>query len=556
MEKHELPQIPGNLLKLNISEVFVPKEISSLYDYDSRKLEIDTLKTSIHEFGQIEPITLVKLNGQYLIINGVLRYHAMVCLKKNEIEAKVLDVDTDAKDFSLSDLIVHTQIQKVKTAREKMREFISILRLDTGDSNPLRDRNKRYEFLTNLLGKGWSRSNVIQMMNVINWTSKHGDDLNLVEQVFGERIRVSEAAYSIEALSREDYGYEKEKDACILEKYLLGQIKKEKVDYYINQFNIKSKDHPTQIQTYPIKTNDYEIIHGSIEEVDLPESMELDVVFTSPIYYKLRRYGEDPNEMGWEETPQKYAERLANSLMKPFAKLKESGNMFVNLGESYEEGRCQAVIEHVVVEMVKRGMFYVDRIIWKKDDNKPNSNLNKRFLPNYEVILHFAKSSNYFFNRFKIKKDGKKGKLSKGCKDHGSNEVNYYVPNFYKQLRTILSENELHDIVSVQCKTARIKNIDGEEAHPATFSLMLPAIFLSTFCPMPTNDYKPLVFDPFNGISSTGRTALMMGLRFCGVELYEKNVNISKRILAESLNEFEPRAIKDLETFKEYELVA
>lgn len=549
-------QSSGAVQKLNISQVVIPQEMKNLYDYESRTLEVDTLKTSIEEFGQLEPITVVKVKGQFVVINGVLRYQALLCSKKNEIEVNVLDIDTEAVDFSLADLIVHTQIQKVKTPKEKLREFISVLRLDSGDSNPLRDKNKRYDFLSTTMGKGWSRSNVILMMNVIKWTMKNGDELNLVEQVFEDKIRVSEASFAVETLARDDYGYEKESESQILDKFLKGELKKEKVEQLVDTFNHKRIEGYTEIEVYPYKTENYEVIHGSIEEVELPEDMEIDVVFTSPIYYKLRKYGDDPNEMGWEKTPKLYAERLVDSLMKPYNKLKDTGSMFVNLGETYINGECQGVIEYVVVEMKKRGMFYIDRIIWKKDSNKPISNQNHRFQPSYEVVLHFAKSKNYYFDRFKVKKVVTDYKISRGCKDYGWDGVNYFVPNFYRQLRTIMSENELHDIVTVQTNTARIKHVDGEEYHPATFSQMLPAIFFSTFCPKPTEDYKPLVFDPFLGGASCGRTAVMMGFKFCGVELYEKNVETSKRILAESSLEFEPRALNQLEDDKEYYLVA
>lgn len=556
MESKAQISVPGAVQKLNISQVVIPQEMKNFYDYESRSMEVDTLKTSIEEFGQLEPITVVKVKGQFVVINGVLRYQALLCSEKNEIEVNVLDIDTEAEDFSLADLIVHTQIQKVKTPKEKLREFISVLRLDSGDSNPLRDKNKRYDFLSSTMGKGWSRSNVILMMNVIKWTMKNGDALNLVEQVFEDKIRVSEASFAVETLARDDYGYEKESESQILDKFLKGEFKKEKVEQLVDTFNHKRNEGYTEIEVYPYKTENYEVIHGSIEEVELPEDMEIDVVFTSPIYYKLRKYGDDPNEMGWEKTPKLYAERLVDSLMKPFLRLKETGSMFVNLGETYDKGQCLAVIEHVALEMISRGMFYVDRIIWKKDSNKPISNQNHRFQPSYEVVLHFAKSKNYYFDRFRVKKDVTDFKISRGCKDYGWDGVNYFVPNFYKQLRTILSENDLHDIVTVHTNSARIKHIDGEEYHPATFSQMLPAIFLSTFCPKPTEDYKPLVFDPFLGGASCGRTAVMMGLKFCGVELYEKNVETSKRILAESSLEFEPLALNQLEDDKEYDLVA
>lgn len=549
-------QYPDSVRKLKISEVVIPQEMKNLYDYSSRTLEVDTLKSSLEEFGQIEPITVVEVGGQYFVINGVLRHSAFKCLEINEIDAIVLNMDSNAEGFSLVDLIVHAQIKKEKTVKEKINEFISILRLENGDDNPLRDRNKRYEFLSSSLGKGWSRSNVIMMMNIISWTLKNGDPLKVVEKVFSSEIPISKAYYVIETLAREDYGPLKEDESKILSKFLEGKFNKEKADSLIEIFNYKRNEGYSEIEVYPIKTENYEIIHGSIEEVELPEDMEIDVVFTSPIYYMLRRYGDDPNEMGWEKTPALYAKRLVDTLMKPYERLKESGSMFVNLGETYDKGKCLAVIEHVVIEMVNRGMFYVDRIIWKKDSNKPISNQNHRFQPSYEVVLHFAKSKNYYFNRFKIKKEDSNYSISRGCKDYGWEGVNHYVPNFYKQLRTIMSENELHDIVTVQTNTSRLKHVEGEDWHPATFSQMLPAIFLATFCPKPTEEYVPMVFDPYSGIASTGSTALMMGYRYCGVELYQNNVNTSKRVLAESLKEFNPDLLYQIESFKEYEMVA
>lgn len=556
MKNVEKCSIAGKFQTLKISEVFIPQEMKNLYDYTNREIEIETLKTSIEELGQLQPVLVVKEIDKFFIINGVLRYEALNRLEKNEIDVILVDFNFDEESFTLEDLIIHSQIQKVKSAKEKLREFISILRIDSYDSNPLRDRNQRYKFLSDSLGKGWSRSNVILMMNVINWTLVNGDGLNIVDQVFEEKILVSQAAFVTETLARDDYNFEKEEESKILAKYLQGAFNKDKALSLIDTFNYKRNEGYTEIDIYPIKSENYEIIHGSIEEVELPEDMEIDVVFSSPIYYKLRRYGDDPNEMGWEATPKLYAKRLVDTLMKPYARLKDSGSMFINLGETYDQGQCLAVIEHVVLEMVERGMFYVDRVIWKKDSNKPISNQNHRFQPSYEVVLHFAKSKNFYFNRFKIKKDITNFNISRGCKDYGWDGVNYYVPNFYKQLRNILSENELHDIVTVQTNSSRIKHIEGEELHPATFSQMLPAIFLSTFCPKPTEDYTPLIFDPYSGISSTGSTSLMMGYRYCGVELYQSNVNTSKRVLAESLSEYHPLALEYLETQKEYELVA
>jgi DNA modification methylase len=556
MANHKMTPITGKFQTLKISEVFIPEEMNNLYDYTNREIEIETLKTSIEEFGQLQPVLVVKKNDKVIIINGVLRYEALLRSEKNEIDAIIVDFKFEDEVFTLNDLIIHSQIQKVKSPKEKMREFISILRIKSGDENALRDRNERYNFLTKSLGKGWSRSNVILMMNVIKWTIENNDHLNIVEQVFEEKILVSQAAFVTESLARDDYNFEKEGESKILKNYLRGDYKKEKAEKLIDIFNYKRNEGFSQIDLYPLETENYKIIKGSLDKVKLPSEMKISTIFTSSPYYRLRKYGDDPNEFGWEATPQKFAERLIDSLMVPYANLEESGNLFLNLGETYDNGKCLAVIEHVVLEAVKRGMFYVDRIIWVKESNKPISNQNHRFLPGYEVVLHFAKSKNYYFNRFKIKKDVVDYSVMKGCKEYGWKGVNYFVPNFYKQLRNVMSENELRDMIKVQINSERIKHVEGEEYHPATFSQMLPAIFLATYTPKPTEDYKPLVFDPFLGGASCGRTALMMGYKFAGVELYETNVETSRRVLGESMIEFEPRALEYLETQKEYELVA
>lgn len=556
MKNVEKCSITGKFQTLKISEVFIPQEMKNLYDYTNREIEIETLKTSIEEFGQLQPVLVVKETDKFFIINGVLRYEALNRLEKIEIDVILIDFNFEMESFTLEDLIIHSQIQKVKSAKEKMREFISILRIESGDSNPLRNRNQRYNFLSTSLGKGWSRSNVILMMNLIKWTLKNGDELNIVDQVFEGKILVSQAAFVAESLARDDYNYEKEGESKILKNYLSGDYKKEKAESLIDTFNYKRNEGYTSIDIYPLETENYKIFKGSLDKVQLPSDMKISTIFTSSPYYRLRRYGDDPNEFGWEETPQKFAERLIDSLMVPFTHLEENGNLFLNLGESYDKGKCLAVIEHVVLEAVKRGMYYVDRIIWVKESNKPISNQNHRFLPGYEVVLHFAKSKNYYFNRFKIKKDVVDYSVMKGCKEYGWNGVNYFVPNFYKQLRNVMSENELKDMIKVQINSERIKHVEGEEYHPATFSQMLPAIFLATYTPKPSEDYKPLVFDPFLGGASCGRTALMMGYKFAGVELYDKNVETSRRVLFESSSEFEPRALDLLETQKEYELVA
>ncbi len=526
-----------NLLK-NVSQVFVlplkdiriHPEVLSI----SKPKKMDHIEYTMEKYKQLMPVLGNLVDGTFYITDGVLRYEVakklgmptLKCLDSGTIDKDVIRVRMTSNQRSkmsymeMATYAEHTLGVIGKSQGKKRNSWLGMEAIEDDDNFGLAGKD-RFQLTCHLLDLPIKAASLRKLM-AVKWFEDENPGNN-----FGIMSGLEEGNYKI------DKAYQ-----------------------LVVDFNFKKNEGFTEIDLYPIKTENYEVIHGSIEDIILPENMEIDAIFTSPVYYKLRRYGDDPNEMGWEKTPQLYAERLVDSLMTPYNRLKETGSMFVNLGETYDKGRCLAVIEHVVIEMVKRGMFYVDRIIWKKDANKPISNQNHRFQPSYEVVLHFAKSKNYYFDRFRVKKDDIDYKISRGCKDYGWDGVNYFVPNFYKQLRTVLSENELHDIVTVQTNSSRIKHVVGEHHHPATFSQMLPAIFLSTFCPKPTVDYKPLVFDPFLGGASCGRTALMMGYRFSGVELYEKNVETSKRILAESLKEFEPRALNQIEAEMVYELVA
>ena len=134
---------------------------------------------SISSIGQQQPITVVRNGSKYIVIDGVLRLYAMIRLNLNEIDAIVCEfVTTD--EFSLSDLIIHHQIRKQKTIIEKLNEVKTLLRIDSHDKNPLRDKEKRVSLISSLLGgKGWGRNNVFSLENILRW-EKNNPNLNIV----------------------------------------------------------------------------------------------------------------------------------------------------------------------------------------------------------------------------------------------------------------------------------------------------------------------------------------------------------------------------------------
>jgi DNA modification methylase len=521
--------------KIQIKDVKVSDLTRTLYDYSNRESEINSLVMSISTIGQQQPITVVRDGSGYVVLDGVLRLWAIIRLNLNEIDAIVCEF-TGTDEISLTDLIIHNQIHKQKTVGEKLNEVKSLLRIDSDVRNTLRDKEERVRLISSLLGdKGWGRNNVFSLEKILRWEKSSNSDLQLAEKILSKQITIYKALGMMELIINPRYTPEKEKESRIIEGFVKGHYNKERAVKLMRDYDSKKSVRPTEIPQHSIIKQNFKIIQGNIEEIELPEELLIDTIFTSPPYYNLKKYGNDPDELGWEETPDLYVERITDILMKCYEKLRNTGSMFINLGETYQDHKCLGITERLTVELMSRGVRYVDRLIWKKDANKPFGNGMKRLIPGYETILHFSKTKDYYFEPFKIKGE-KTSKVARGCKDKVGSEPSYHIRNNYDQFRTLLSENEVSNVISVQANKNRTKHIEGEVEHPATFSFNLPVIPLLISTP---KNGDSVVFDPFMGTGSCGVAALTLGFKFVGVELYEENIITAQRILTEGQEQFD-----------------
>ena len=528
--------------KLRVEDIVISDVTYKLYDYSNREHEIQALMESISEIGQQQPISVVQYGLQKVVKDGFLRLMAFNRLNLNEIEC-IVSGEEVTDDFTLTDQIIHAQIHKVKREGEKLNEVKGLLRIGSDDTNPLRDKDKRVSLISSLLGgKGWGRNNVYSFEKILRWEKNTNSELRLAERVMSNEINISIALETITLIENPLFGKEKEEESRIVEGFVNGSYTAEKAAKLMGAYDRKKAEGPTRIDLFPIEERNYTILQGNIENIELPEDLLIDTIFTSPPYYKILKYGDDLNELGWEKTAELYVKRLADILMKVYGRLKPTGSMFINLGESYENGACQAVTDRLTIELINRGVIFIDRLIWNKVSNKPVPNQVKRLKPGYETILHFSKTSDYYFERVRIKGD-KTLKVSRGCKEKGSDEVRYHIPNNYDQFRNVLADEQVSTVLSIQVYKGRTKHIEGEEKHPATFSSNLPVIPLLISTPK-TRD--AVVCDPFMGSGSTGVTALMLGFKFVGVELYEKNIVTARRILNEGQQDFDQSEVDSL----------
>lgn len=131
---------------------------------------------------------------------------------------------------------------------------------------------------------------------------------------------------------------------------------------------------------------------------NLPLASEsIDLVVTSPPYYKTRDYGHE-RQIGQESSPEEYAQEMAKVLGEMKRVLKLSGSVFMNIGDTYNGHRSLAGIPGAIEEVARgQGWKVRNRIVWSKIRGMPTPTRN-RLPARHEYVLHLTKSTKYFYD--------------------------------------------------------------------------------------------------------------------------------------------------------------
>ena len=283
---------------------------------------------------------------------------------------------------------------------------------------------------------------------------------------------------------------------------------------------------------------------------ELPEE-SVHCCVTSPPYYALRDYGLDM-QIGREDTPEQYIDRLTEVFRELRRVLRSDGTLWLNIADTYcgtgnkgyhadpknPKGRNgQQIARNNRVSGCKQkdligipwllafalradGWYLRSDIIWQKENPMPES-VKDRCARCYEHIFLFSKSKKYFFDYKAISEPiapATAERLKRGMK--GGNKYGKPVPG-QPQPQSINRPREHGEIKDCDINPLRnkrdvwkINTVPFKGGHYAAYPPKLVETCLLAGCPE-----GGIVLDPFMGSGTTGMVASQMGRHFIGIEL-------------------------------------
>ena len=328
-----------------------------------------------------------------------------------------------------------------------------------------------------------------------------------------------------------------------------------------------------------------QIITGDVLEVikELPDCC-CSTCVTSPPYYGLRNYG-TYGQIGLEETPDKYIERLVEVFREVRRVLKDDGTLWLNMGDSYagSNGNGTRQTKWRTADVYKSeknynlrkatgrkddgckpkdligipwllafalqadGWYLRADIIWQKPNAMPES-VKDRPTRAHEYIFLLSKSAKYYYNAEAIKEPavgfdnaapaGSMGTARPNSRRRG-NAKTFRGGGAYTHDQAAENsasvERDSHGLATNETGKRNRRTVwtiatrPYKGAHFATFpeELVRPCILAGS---------RPgdTVLDPFCGSGTTGAVAIQEGRDFIGIEINPEYCALSKQRIGEA----------------------
>ena len=261
--------------------------------------------------------------------------------------------------------------------------------------------------------------------------------------------------------------------------------------------------------------------------MDELDDQSVDMIMTSPPYFRQRNYGVD-NQIGLETDLDDYLDNLMEVFDECYRVLSDKGSLFIVIGDKYIDGHLQSVPHKVAIRMMENHWIQRNCIVWRKTNPKPEA-VQNRFTTCTEFIFFFTKhKSDYYFDIDSIRDPYKGGELSdvRSPRHHsikGDFKVN--TPVFQNPNGKVPKDFFDTDII----ETSKVSTGIGKDI--GLDDIEHGAVYPTELCEKPilsTTKEGDLVLDPFCGSGSTGEVSLKYGRRFVGYEINPNYVELSE----------------------------
>jgi site-specific DNA-methyltransferase (adenine-specific) len=319
------------------------------------------------------------------------------------------------------------------------------------------------------------------------------------------------------------------------------------------------------------------IINGdALSTLQKIDSDSIDLVITSPPYYKQREYNSGVGEIGNEITQDEYL----NSLLEVFCEcvriLKPTGTIVYNLGDKYINGGLSLIPYRFAINVIDSGKcFLVNDLTWVKSNPTPRQD-RKKLISSTEPFFIFAKTKNYKFKLdsflqqdLPIKKVDK-SKTNLGGKYfemiYNSNLTDSEKINAKSDLEKTIELVKLGEISDFRMKIRGVHKLayggqkggrnvqinnngysiikmtgnklkrdliessvstNKDNSHPAVFPIYIIKELIKLL-----TDVDDVVLDPFVGSGTTCLASKELNRRYVGVELNSDYVNLANNRLS------------------------
>jgi len=290
---------------------------------------------------------------------------------------------------------------------------------------------------------------------------------------------------------------------------------------------------------------------------------QIDLIITSPPYFRQREYGNFPNEIGNEETVEQYVQNVMKVFNECIRIIKPTGSVVFNIGDAYDNGNLLLVPFRFAIEAQKnKDAKLINAVTWVKKNPTPRQ-YKKRLVSSTEPFFHFVKSDDYYYdlNRFleennrKIKASKRENNVGQGYfrlieesnltveqKEKARKDLTetiervkqgeiesfrmkirgIHAPAFGGQSggRQIQLEKQGYTIIEIHGNVIKrdviesaVETIKGR-IHPAIY----PKFIIKQFIKLTTKP-NDIVLDPFVGSGTTCVTSKKLGRRYIGIDV-------------------------------------